>query len=99
MYDDLCEFEKLVSPMMQSNPFDIYGIKNDDETEKIIILRSILISFFADRFKRVLIIGNFMQRPQPLYEQAISFSSSLDMIFGIETIYCVKNLSIISNIK
>ena len=44
-------------------------------------------------------IGHFRQRPQPLYEHAIKFADSLDMIFGIETIYCVKDTSIVSNIR
>lgn len=33
-----------------------------------------------------------------MYEHAIEFSNSLDMIFGIETIYCVKDSNIIENI-
>ncbi len=33
-----------------------------------------------------------------MYEHAIEFSNSLDMIFGIETIYCVKDKDIIENI-
>ena len=40
-----------------------------------------------------------IQRPQPLYEYAIEFADSLDMVFGIETIYCVKDIGIISNIR
>ena len=32
-------------------------------------------------------------------ENAIEFSDSLDMIFGIETIYCVKDKDIIENIR
>lgn len=33
-----------------------------------------------------------------MYEHAIEFSNNLDMIFGIETIYCVKDKDIIENI-
>lgn len=58
-----------------------------------------LISFYAARMKSKMIIGCFRQREQPLYEHAIKFADSLDMIIGIETIYCVKDTSIISNIR
>ena len=76
--------------------FEISGIDND--IEKVIKLRAMLISYYADRNNKKLIIGNFRQRPQPLYEHAIKFSDSLDMVFGIETIYCVKDKDIIVNI-
>ena len=66
-----------------------------NETEKIIQLRSLFISYYAEKNDKKLIIGNFRQ---PMYEHAIEFSNSLDMIFGIETIYCVKDSNIIENI-
>lgn len=94
-YKDLCNFEKEAKQIFGEYVFEMPE-KND--SEKIIILRSILISFYANRNNKKLIIGNFRQRPQPMYEQAISFSNSLDMIFGIETIYCVKDKNIIKNI-
>lgn len=77
--------------------FEISGIQN--KTEKIIKLRAMLISYYADKKDKKIIIGNFRQRPQPMYEHAIEFSNSLDMIFGIETIYCVKDKDIITNIR
>lgn len=91
--------EKVLSEGFKLNTFDIQDINNESEIGKIIILRAILISFFADKFNKVLVIGNFMQPPQPLYDHAIAFSNSLHMVFGIETIYCVKDLSIISNLN
>lgn len=66
--------------------------------EKIIRLRAIFISYYADKNGKKLVIGNFQQRPQPIYEHAIEFSNNLDMMFGIETIYCVKDKDIIKNI-
>ena len=67
--------------------------------ERSIRLRAILISFFADKRKSKLVIGDFRQRPQPLHEHTIQFADSLDIVFGIETIYCVKDTNIISNIR
>ena len=79
--------------------FDLRAYKDlCDFEEKIIQLRSLFISYYAEKNDKKLIIGNFRQRPQPMYEHAIEFSNSLDMIFGIETIYCVKDSNIIENI-
>ena len=57
-----------------------------------------IIRIIKSKNNKKLIIGNFRQRPQAMYEHAIEFSNSLDMIFGIETIYCVKDKNIIENI-
>lgn len=92
--DDLCDFEKQTSELFGTYKFDI----SLPETERTILLRSMLISFYADTFKKKLVIGNFKQRPQPDYQHAIEFSENLDMVFGIETIYCVKDRNIIVNI-
>lgn len=96
--NDLEHFESFVNELLNNeDKIEIQGVK--DEIERKIALRAMLISFYADVEKCKLVIGNFRQRPQPLYEHAIEFSNSLDMIFGIETIYCVKDTSIISNIR
>ena len=91
-YKDLCDFEEKITPLLGEYSFELSGM---NETEKIIQLRSLFISYYAEKNDKKLIIGNFRQRPQPMYEHAIEFSNSLDMIFGIETIYCVKDSNII----
>ena len=97
VYTDLCKFEETVSPMIGNVELSISGMEN--ETEKNIVLRSLLISFYAEKNNKKLVIGNFRQRPQKQYEHAIEFANSLEMIFGIETIYCVKDVNIICNIR
>lgn len=94
-YKDLCDFEKGISQLLDGYSFEVSETK---DVEKIITLRACLISYYADKNNKKLIIGNFRQRPQPMYEHAIEFSNNLDMIFGIETIYCVKDKDIIENI-
>lgn len=94
-YKDLCDFEEGISQLFGEYSFELSGI---EDVEKIIMLRALFISYYADRNDKKLVIGNFRQRPQPMYEHAIEFSNSLDMIFGIETIYCVKDKDIIENI-
>lgn len=95
---DLEAFEIFVQPLIEEYK-EIVISQVDDETERIIQLRAMLISFYADEQSDKLVIGNFRQRPQPLYEHAIEFANSLDMILGIETIYCVKDGSILTNIR
>lgn len=94
-YKDLCDFEEKISPLFGEYSFEL---SDTEDTEKIIMLRAIFISYYADRNDKKLVIGNFRQRPQTKYEHAIEFSNGLDMIFGIETIYCVKDKDIIANI-
>lgn len=85
----MVEFEQFVRQITDSNIFlELTNI--EDEIERKIALRSMLISFYADYANCKLVVGNFRQRPQPLYEHAIEFSNSLDMIFGIETIYLLR---------
>ena len=94
-YKDLCDFEQEISQLFGEYSFELSGTK---DVEKIIILRAIFISYYAHKNDKKLVILNFQHRPQPIYEHAIEFSNNLDMIFGIETIYCVKDKNIIKNI-
>ena len=94
---DLEKFEEFVNLILPKKEKII--ISEIDDAERKIRLRSALISFYAKETQCKLVIGNFRQRPQPLYEHAIEFANSLDMVFGIETIYCVKDTGIISNIR
>lgn len=96
-YKDLCNFEMEISSILEEFNFRISGV--EDETERIILLRSMLVGYYAQVKKMKLVIGCFKQRPQEKYKHAIEFSESLDMFFGIETIYCVKNSNILSNIR
>ena len=94
-YKDLCDFEQEISQLFGEYSFELSGTK---DVEKIIRLRAIFISYYAHKNDKKLVILNFQHRPQPIYEHAIEFSNNLDMIFGIETIYCVKDKNIIKNI-
>ena len=94
---DLEKFEEFVNLILPKKEKII--ISEIDDAERKIRLRSALISFYAKETQCKLVIGSFRQRPQPLYEHAIEFANSLDMVFGIETIYCVKDTGIISNIR
>lgn len=69
------------------------------EEEKIIILRGILISYFAQEYNKKLVIGHFRQRTQPKFISLFDRADDFNLVIGVETIYCVKDSSIISNIR
>lgn len=99
VHKDLCAFEQYVMENVCGFGNQSIGVSDiEDETERIIFLRSALIAFYANQMQKKLVIGNFRQRPQKDHEHAIEFADRLHMIFGIETIYCVKDTTIISNI-
>ncbi|MGN0357415.1 MAG: hypothetical protein ACI4E0_06310 [Blautia sp.] len=97
VYKDLCDFENEIQQLWGNYTLDIPAI--EDETERKIVLRSMLISFYAEQTKKQLVIGSFRQRPQQEYKHILEFADNLDIVFGIETIYCVKDKEIIKNIR
>ena len=98
IHSDLCDFETVIKDVFdENNSFKIDTIA--DETEKRINLRSMLIAYYIQKQNKKLVVGIFRQRPQPKYEHAITFANSLDLIFGVETIYCVKDINILQNIE
>jgi len=97
VYKDLCDFEKETAQLFGEHIFEIKGV--EDRTERIVQLRSLMISFYSDRKDKQLVIGNFKQRPREDYNHVIEFANGLDMVFGIETIYCAKDKNIIGNIR
>lgn len=97
VYKDLCAFEEQTREIFEDYRLRIRGI--EVEAERIIKLRSMLIAFYAKKWNKKLVIGNFRQRPRTERNHAIEFADSLNMVFGIETIYCVKDINIISNVR
>ena len=94
---DLADFEKVISPMINEMEFTINELPNDQE--KIISLRAMLISFYAKRFNKRLVVGIFEQREQRKYKHIMEFAAGLNIVFGVETIYCVRDISILQNIR
>ncbi len=98
IHTDICDFEEKTKFLFEDgSKIKIEGI--EDENERIIILRSIMISYYAHETGKKLVIGQFEQRPQEDYNHIKEFSSNLNIVFGIETIYCVKDKSIIKNVR
>ena len=96
-YADLKDFIEKTEELLRKDNIDIVG--DFDEEEKTIILRGILISFYVKTNHKKLVIGNFKQRNQPKYVEIYSKADDWQLAFGIETIYCVKDSSILSEIR
>lgn len=98
VHKDLCEFQKEIQSLLEEANARIKIDGIEDETERIIALRSMFIDYYA-RIKNVkLVIGIFRQRPQEKYNVALDFANDLQIVFGVETIYCVKEQRILTNI-
>lgn len=73
---------------------------NVDEFEKICGIRALLLSFYCDQHDIKVVIGYFQQRPSnSIKDDTKKFSDKWFLALGIETIYCVKDVSIIYNIR
>lgn len=92
-YKDLCNFEELIQELLENKNLDC------EDFEKKNDIRSIFISFYSDKYKKKLIVGNFRQNNHSEREHAVEFANNLNMVFGMETIICVKDISVISNIR
>lgn len=98
VHSELCNFETVIRDVFdEDNGFKIDTVS--DATERLIILRSMMIAYYVKKRKKKLVVGIFRQRTQVKYEHAITFANKLDLIFGVETIYCVKDVSILQNIE
>lgn len=97
IYKDLQDFENQISELMGLYKIKLSNV--EDETERTIMLRSMLVSYYANKKDKKMVIGCFKQRPQEKYKKAVIFANDLEIIFGVETIYCVKDPNIISNIR
>ena len=69
------------------------------DEENLINRRSILISAYSKAIEAKLVIGFFEQRERERIADEIRMAKGYNMVVGIETIYCVKDSTILSNIK
>ena len=94
---DLIAFEEGTKGLFGDHLLQCDGTEN--EAERIRTLRSLMISFYAEKAKKSVVVGIFQQRERDDYQTAIQFAEKLQLIAGVETIYCVKDTSYIQNIR
>ena len=96
-YNDLVSFAEFVDQVLAESGL---GIADDlDPDEKLIKIRALLISIYAQERQKKLVIGHFRQKTNSVYADGQSLADGLQLVIGIETIYCVKDSSIVSNIR
>ena len=87
---------------MDQNP-ELSEIDIDDDTlsieEKEKLIHGIIISYYAKHHNKKLVIGLFSQIDRDDNDKASYTADILGLGFGMETIYCVKDGSILSNIR
>lgn len=98
-------FDEFIEDSGENNTIEIAD-KSDDSSnseneaeKKKRKLRAMLISYFADKFGKKLVIGYFKQENKENQKDAYQIADEWDLAFGIEAIYCVKDISIIQNIS
>lgn len=92
---DMSQFKSEIDSMFGNNKhIEIDGCK---DFEAIVLLRSALISTYAESKNKKLVIGTFKQREHKEDRQLIAFANGLNLVLGAETIYCVKDNDVISN--
>ncbi len=96
---DFDDFLSYVSRSIFTEEIQLLIDKTLTDEEQIIKLRSLLISFYAAKTNKKLIIGVFGQGEQPKHSKTIEIASSLKLVIGVETIYCVRDGSILQNIR
>lgn len=97
VYSNLQHFSDFVDEVLEESNFDI--AEDLDPNEALIKKRAILISFYAHEYNKKLIVGHFKQVPNPKFIDVQAAADKLQLVVGVETIYCVKDDSIVSNIR
>lgn len=95
-HTDVVQFGHFVNEILAEGSFDIE--EDITEKDKLIVIRAALLSLFAKEKKKKLIIGNFKQNYQPALDNAFLIANDWQLVIGVETIYCVKDSCILTNI-
>ena len=96
-FQDLSKFEKFVTSFLTESggKIDIVEAKNEDD--RVRQLRELFLNFYCSEKEIKLIIGHFKQVERVEFD--VNFAEEWQLVIGIETIYCVKDTQIISNIR
>ena len=94
----------LLSSQKKESGFVIF-VSQFKDLLTLILLAAAVISFFMGEIidsqenNTKLVIGHFRQIENPMYVDVQASADRLQLVVGVETIYCVKDGSIISNIR
>ena len=91
-YNSLLEFRKWLDPQLASSKQKV----EPDDMEGMIRLRAMLIDYYAQKTRKKLVVGIFNQRPRKEYIELSDDMKKWGIVLGVETIFCVKDTSIIT---
>ncbi len=97
--EDLLDFADYAESFLKENDFDIKTDVPQNEDENILKMRAMLISFYCIEKKKKLAVGYFMQNARNDREDVSSVADKWNLVVGVETIYCAKDIAIIRNIR
>ena len=95
--DDLQKFADFVDEFLAEENFEIE--EEMSENERLRLKRALLLNFFCEENNQKLVVGYFKQQPRQEINETRIFAEAWQLAIGIETIYCVKDTSIIENIR
>ena len=93
---DLINFQNFADELLKGQGFSIQEL---DDNEKIKMTRTMLIAFYSDQNNIKLVVGNFRQTSDGSKRDLYAYAEKWNLVFGVETIYCVKDVSILKNIR
>ena len=96
-FADIKKLSAFVDKFLSKFSFDIQG--NLSEFDIITKKRELLLAFFCDENNIKFVVGCFKQRPQEDKETEYETASNWNLVVGVETIFCARDTSIISNIR
>lgn len=96
-FQGLEAFERFVDHILKECNFTVAG--DEEEHEKIVKKRAILISLFCNEYGKKLVIGHFRQAPRSDVANLHIVAETWELVIGVETIYCVKEDTVIQNIR
>ena len=94
--DDVRGFKEFADALLQGMEYETSEL---DDEERIIKMRSMLIDYYATESNKKMIVGIFKQRERDDMGDIIDFAKGMYFILGVETIYCVRDVSLISNVR
>ena len=93
---DVRVFKEFADVLLQGMEYETSELDNE---ERIIKMRSMVIDYYAKETNKKMIIGIFKQRERDDMGDLIDYAKGLYFVLGVETIYCVRDISLISNIR
>ena len=96
-FKDIKKFSVFVDSFLSEYNFTIQ--EDLSEFDCITKKREMLLALFCEENNIKFVVGHFKQRPHKDNKSQHEIASNWNLVVGVETIFCAKDTSIISNIR